>query len=87
MIVAKLTAVTGLALFLAGVVGAGGSLALASGCLLLLAAAVIGAVILEGRDLEPAAALLYGIATPDEELDDEPGVAAVSPVAEIPTAA
>jgi len=79
MIVAKLTATTGLTLFLIGAAGAGGSSALAAGCLLLLVAAVTGAIVLEGRDLEPAAALLYG-------LDDEPTVE-VPAVGELPTAA
>ena len=87
MIVAKLTAVTGLALFLAGGAGTGGSSALVSGCLLLLVAAVIGAVVLEGRDLEPAAGLLYGIAPVDDEPDDNGGIAAGDPIVDIATAA
>ena len=82
MIVAKLIAATGLVLFVAGAAGAVSSAGVATGCLLLLVAAVIGAVVLEGRDLQPAAALLYSVDERDEEAAVE-----VAPVVELPTAA
>jgi hypothetical protein len=54
MIVAKTTAVVGLILFVGGAIGALAAASLAIGAVLLLAAAGIGAVVLEGRDLEGA---------------------------------
>ena len=86
MILAKLTAVTGLALFLAGAAGVVPSAAVAAGSCLFLVASVIGAVVLEGRDLEPAAGLLYGIDGAEDDSDEESAVL-VAPVVERPTAA
>ena len=82
MIVAKYTALTGLTLFLAGAAGPGGTAGIAAGCILLLVGATVGAVVLEGRDVEPAAGLLYGI----DGVDAEPAIG-VSQVVELPTAA
>ncbi len=83
MIVAKLAATAALVLFVVGAAGAGGTGSIAAGCVLFLVAAVIGAVVLEGRDLEPAAALLPRA----EELEDAPIAVQVSQVTELPTAA
>jgi hypothetical protein len=57
MLLAKLTALVGLALFVGGALGVVGTYAQAVSAVLLLVAAGIGAVVLEGRDLEHVAGL------------------------------
>ena len=57
MLIAKLTAVLGLALLVGGSTDALAATSLGIGAVLLLVAATIGAVVMEGRDLEVAAGL------------------------------
>jgi hypothetical protein len=58
MLIAKLTAFLGSALFLGGATGTLPPTSLAIGAVLLLVAAATGAVVLEGRDLELVAGLV-----------------------------
>ena len=57
MFIAKLTAALGTALFIGGAAGTLPPISPAIGAVLLLVAAAIGAVVLEGRDLELVAGL------------------------------
>jgi len=65
MLLAKVTALVGLALFVGGALGVLGGHAQAVSAVLLLLAAGMGAVVLEGRDLEHVA----GLAKPEDEVE------------------
>ena len=78
MLLAKLTALVGLALFAGGALGVVGAFAQAISAVLLLIAAGIGAVVLEGRDLEHVA----GLATPEDEVE-APIIDVVRPISSI----
>jgi hypothetical protein len=73
MLIAKVVALVGLVLFLGGAIGALVVTSLAAGAVLLLAAATVGAIALEGRDLQAAAGL-----APDEE-PDAPAIGSAVP--------
>ena len=75
MLLAKLTALVGLALFVGGALGVVGGFAQAISAVLLLIAAGIGAVVLEGRDLEHVA----GLAKPEDEVE-APMIDVVRPI-------
>ena len=75
MLLAKVTALVGLALFVAGALGVLGGYAQAVSAVLLLLAAGIGAVVLEGRDLEHVA----GLAKPEAEVE-APVIAPAPPI-------
>jgi hypothetical protein len=65
MLLAKLTALVGVTLFIGGAVGILGAYTQAISAVLLLLAAGMGAVVLEGRDLEHVA----GLAKPEDEVE------------------